>query len=999
MIVTNYFEDLSTLRVNTCPDRAYFIPASTARGALSRRPGEYTDRTLLLNGDWAFRYEPNVRELAEPFWEEDYDLSGFDSIDVPSVWQMRGWDRNQYHSNGYPFPYDPPYVGAENPCGLYVRDVDLSPAQLSGRVYIDFEGVDSCFYLWINGEFVGYDQVSHSTSEFDVTPFVRVGRNRVAILVLKWCDGSYMEAQDKFRYSGIFRDVFFVFRPKEHIRDISLTALPADGYKNGVLSVDLDFASKPIPVRWEIYDGDKLIRKGVSDGRIEEKLENVRLWNAEEPCLYKLLVSCGGEYIAQSFGFREIRVENRTVLLNGTPVKIKGVNRHDSSPDNGPAVDIDHVKRDLYLMKAHNVNAVRASHYPNAPFFVELCDEYGLYVIDEGDLECHGVIHAVDAKGDWDFALIADDPAFTETWLDRDKRLYERDKNHASVIMWSVGNESGYGINARACLEWLRKADPTRLLHYEGRFFKMKTYPESDGTDVHSYMYPTLDKIREYLKKDGALPVFLCEYAHSMGNAPGSLREYWDLFYSRSDILGGCVWEWCDHAVFAGKTPDGRPKFLYGGDSGEWPQSGSYCMDGLVYPDRRVSDSLMELKNALRPVRVSAGEAPGEFTVANCLDFSDLRDVADIFWEITDSGEVVSSGKLRAFSLTPHKTKKITLDIPPLSGHAFVRFIYRQKSDSRFVRSGSELGFDQIELSTRVPEKLAPLVSGRISVTEENVRTVFSGERFRYVFNRLTLSFESMVFDNEPLISAPSGINVWRAPIDNDRKSKEKWIAAGCDRATARGYDSRTAVKGRSASVTVPFSVSSPMYRPVVRGTLKLTVDAAGRVNWSFRNVKKLEALDTLPRFGVRFFLPKSSSEFSYLGWGPSQCYSDKRVASWFGSFSGSAKTSYVPYLRPQEHGSRWGAEKLTVSGRLPFEIVAGRTPFCFSLLEHSQETLTATAHEFELAPDPFNVLCVDYKQEGIGNRSCGPDPMEPYRFNDKSFAFDFTLVPLGGDR
>ena len=1002
MIVENFFENLGVICVNTCPDRAYFLPSGDAASALARRPGQFTDRTQSLDGDWAFSYRGNVRELTERFWEEDFDLSSFGTIDVPSVWQMRGFDVNQYESNKAVFPFDPPYVGAENPCGLYARDFTLSAAQASQRVFIDFEGVDSCFYLWINGKFIGYDQVSRSTSEFELTGIVREGVNRVAVLVLKWCDGTYLETQDKFRFSGIFRDVFLIFRPVDHLRDFTLRAAPSNSYSDGRLEVSLDFSGAPLPVSWELYDTENQIDGGITDSSISCVVPGAHLWNAEDPYLYRLLLRCAGEYICVPFGFREVRTENGVVLFNGKPFKIRGVNRHDSSPYDGPAVSLEHVVRDLELMKRSNVNAIRTSHYPNAPFFTELCDIYGFYVIAEGDLECHCAIHALDGKGRSDWGLLASDPAFRESWLDRDHRLYERDKNRTCVFMWSVGNESGYGENAQACVDYLRSVDPTRLVHYEGRFRRVGKPRDIPNTDVHSAMYPPVDYWKDYLAgPEKCLPGFMCEYAHSMGNAPGGLKEYWDYIYSEPRMLGGCVWEWCDHAVYAGTLPDGRKKFLYGGDSGEYPHSGSYCLDGLVTPDRNDLGQLSELKNAYRPARVTKTGTPGEFSVTNLLDFTELSDFADISYEITDGGKSVGTGSVPLPFIPAHESAVIRVPLPELGSHAFVTFFFTQKRDLAFTKAGHALGFEQIELTERIPLTLPPLRRGSVSAEENGIRITFSGENFRYVFNTLTLSFESMYYLNEPLIAAPSLVNVWRAPIDNDRRAKEHWREFGFDRARTRGYDSSVTRSGRSVKVRTEFSVSPPSLRPVLRGTLRLTVDAAGRVKFDF-DVRRFEALNFLPRFGVRFFIPKSSERFAYLGYGPSQSYADKLCASRFGLFESSAEGSYVDYVRPQEHGSHFGTELLSVHGSAPFEIIAGRTPFSFSLLGHTQEQLEGAAHNFELEKSPFNVLCVDYRQQGIGNRSCGPDPFKPYLFNDLRFRFDFTLVPSapdGGDR
>ncbi|MBQ9544007.1 MAG: DUF4981 domain-containing protein [Clostridia bacterium] len=1001
MIIENFFEDLDTIRVNTCPDRAYYLPASDASSALARRPGQYTDRTLLLNGDWAFSYRGNVRELSESFWEEDFDLSGFSSIDVPSVWQMRGYDINQYESNKTVFPFDPPYVGKNDPCGLYARDFTLDASQISGRVFVDFEGVDSCLYLWINGKFVGYDQVSHSTSEFELTSFVREGVNRIAVLVLKWCDGTYLETQDKFRSSGIFRDVFLVFRPKEHLWDFTLRALPANSYRDGRLEVSLSFSGDPLPVSWELYDGSKRVDGGITDSKISCTVPGAHLWNAEDPYLYKLLLRCSGEYICAPFGFREVKIENKVALFNGKPFKIRGVNRHDSSPYDGPAVDLEHVKHDLFLMKSANVNAIRTSHYPNAPFFTELCDLMGFYVVAEGDLECHCVISAfdqiVDGKPTFDFGLIASDPAFKESWLDRDRRLYERDKNRASVFMWSVGNESGYGENAQACVDYLRQTDPTRLVHYEGRS-RLKNKPRDiPGTDVHSVMYPKVDYWKEYFAGEDPLTGYMCEYAHSMGNAPGSLKEYWDYIYSEPRMLGGCVWEWCEHAVYAGTLPDGRKKFLYGGDSGEKPHSGCYCLDGLVTPDRRDIGALTELKNAYRPAKVEKTSVPGEFRITNLLDFTELSSFADVSYEITDGKKSVASGKIALETIPPHGSACAKIELPEFSDHAFITFFFARKNSDHVLDAGHVLGFEQIELSGRVIKPIPAPKSGSVSYTEDGVRITVCGDRFKYVFNTLDVSFESMYYLNSPLIAAPSGINIMRAPISNDRRAVEKWKFFGCDSAQPRGYGAEVKRDGRKVRITCAFSVGAAGLRPVVKGTLRLTIDAAGRVFFGF-DAKKYPSLPFLPRFGVRFFIPKSYEKFSYLGYGPSQSYADKLCAARFGYFESGAKESYVDYIRPQEHGSHFGTERLSVDGEVPFEVIAGKTPFSFSLLGHTQELLMSAAHNYELEEAPFNVLCVDYKQQGIGNRSCGPDPMKPYLFSENRFRFDFVLAPYGGE-
>lgn len=580
MKVQNFYENLSTLHVGTMDNRCWYVPKQDGR-----------ESQILLSGDdWKFAWYPSVEEVPEHFWEKDLEKEGFINMEVPSCWQMKGFGQKQYTNVRYPIPYDPPYAPGENPSGAYVKDFTLTEKEVNERQFLYFEGVDSCFYVWINGEFVGYSQVSHSPSEFEITGKTKAGSNRMAVLVLKWCDGTYLEDQDKLRFSGIFRDVELVLRPQEFVHDFTVqTPVAEDG-------------SAEVMVRFDRVEGDPEINCTLTDaegkeiGRAVSNGENIAipvaapvLWNAEQPYLYTLTLQAGAETIEQKVGIRWISVEEGKILINGKQVKFRGVNRHDSNPYTGATVTREDVIRDLQLMKESNVNAIRTSHYPNAPYFPELCSEYGFYMIAEADLESHGVGTLYTNDGHDCMGYIAQDDAWAESILDRQKRNVIRDKNQSAVIFWSLGNESGYGGNFEDAGRWVKAYDPTRLLHYEASIYDSAGYHNDVSMlDVMSRMYADTEWVKEYCEdRRMRKPFIQCEFIHAMGNGPGDIHDYMELMYKYDKFCGGFVWEWCDHATWEGKAADGRDIFHYGGDAGEFPHDGNFCMDGLVYPDRR----------------------------------------------------------------------------------------------------------------------------------------------------------------------------------------------------------------------------------------------------------------------------------------------------------------------------------------------------------------------------------------------------------------------------
>lgn len=1016
MLVKNYFEDPKTLHVGTMEDRAYYIPYPRQTEALSGDRNT-SKRFQLLNGEWSFKYFNSIYDMTEEFYLADCDLEGFDKIPVPSVWQNHGYDRHQYTNVKYPFPYDPPYVLVENPCGAYVRQFEVAAGNEGMRKYINFEGVDSCYYLWINGVFVGYSQVSHSTSEFDITGFVKEGTNTIAVLVLKWCDGSYLEDQDKFRTSGIFRDVYIIYRPQEHIRDFFVKTELSDNYKKAVITVELEYLDgKPVPADYVFLAADERteLGRGTVKGRnFRISLENPQLWNAEQPNLYTLVLNTAREAIAIKVGIREIKIIDGVVYLNGEKIKFRGVNRHDSNPVTGPAVTAEDMLKDLTLMKQHNINAIRTSHYPNAPVFTEFCDKYGFYVIAEADIETHGTTTIF--GGDQDgkaFPMLAHDPDYEASILDRVKKNVIRDKNHACVVIWSLGNESGFGRNFESALRWVKGYDTSRLTHYESAHYTPDGYKcDFSNLDLFSCMYASIEYIKKYFEETkGDKPFIQCEYIHAMGNGPGDIEDYHDLIQKYDGFCGGFVWEWCDHAVYMGRTEDGRKKYYYGGDFGEFPHDGNFCMDGLVYPDRRVHTGLLEYKNVIRPLRlVKENPKEGKFTFRNMLDFVNTRDYLYISYSVAKNGEVIARGIIEdesILNIKPHEEKVIYLTLDGINeGDCYIKFDYVQKMDLPFTGKGHVLGFDQVKLAVdrvglkedRIQSLLGACDSPKsgISFSETDRYIFISGVNFKYTYNKLAGAFERMVYDNNVLLERPMNYNIWRAPTDNDRNVRGKWEECGYDRALSRAYATRVSGEDSNIRIITELSVTAVYIQRVLDISTEWNVAGDGTISVNMQVEKNMET-PFLPRFGLRLFLPQEVNSVEYFGFGPNESYADKRRASYIDKFTARVEDLHEDYIKPQENGSRWGCHYVKVCSDSGLGLlVVNDEPFGFNASYYTQEELTNKMHNYELEKSGSTVLCLDYAQSGIGSNSCGPELIEKYRLNAQRFHTTMLLKPF----
>lgn len=1009
MLVSRFYEDLNVMHDKTMPARTYYIPASVRMNDLVEHR-ERSDRFQLLNGEWKFQYYNSIYDITESFYEKGYDVSGFDQVTVPGVWQMDGYDTHQYTNIRYPFPFDPPYVPQDIPCGAYVHNFEYYREKKASKAFLNFEGVDSCFYVWVNGAYAGYSQVPHATSEFDVTDLLNEGENTLAVLVLKWCDGSYLEDQDKFRMSGIFRDVYLLKRPEKTIRDYYITT---DVEKDRVVvKLDMHFAE---PVETKVTIEDKygaVVARGetAENGVLELTVLNPVLWNAENPYLYQVILTMPDEVIVDRIGFRTIEIKDKVVYFNGEKIKFRGVNRHDSDPETGFVIDIQQIKKDLMLMKQHNFNAIRSSHYPNAPYFYQMCDEYGFMVIDEADIEAHGPFMLY-RKEDTDQnrfhrwnEKIADDPAWEKAIVDRVQLMVQRDKNRPSIVMWSMGNESAYGCNFEKALAWTKKFDPDRITQYESaRYRNYDITYDYDNLDLYSRMYPSLQEIEDYLKNDGSKPFLLVEYCHSMGNGPGDFEDYFQMIHKDDRMCGGFVWEWCDHAIAHGTAENGKTRYYYGGDHGETIHDGNFCMDGLVYPDRTPHTGLLEYKNVYRPVRiVSYDQENGQMVLHNYMDFDDLKDYVDIFYEMTQDGLTVEKGKLANVVASPHSDAEVELKLQvPNTGKIYLKLIYRLKKEMPLLEQGYELGFDEMKLANEDDRNRQAVKwleqkkgIGTIAVKENDKQIVLQAKDFTYVLDKRTGLFENMQFAGRSYINHPMELNIWRAPTDNDMYIKLEWKKAHYDAAYTRAYRIEVLQNKHGVLIMEHLAVVADTVQKILDVEMTWKINEDGKIEAVIEAVKDKEFPD-LPRFGIRMFLNKKMDEITYFGMGPQESYRDKHQASCHGLFRSKVAQMHEDYIRPQENGSHYDCDYVELTNGQCGIAAVSKNPFSFNASVYTQEELERVSHNYELKESDSTVFCMDYAMNGIGSNSCGPDVMDKYRFDEEAFQFQFELIPF----
>ncbi len=939
------YENLDMLHENTLKPRSHYIPYDTLDKALSGDRAK-SDIYMLLNGEWDFAY-----------FERDIDcpqsIGSWDKIEVPSCWQTTGYEKPYYTNQNYPYSVDAPFVPDDNPVGVYRKIVDITEKQAKNENYIVFEGVSSCLELFVNGKYVGFSTVSHCTSEFKID--LKEGKNEIIAKVYKWCVGSYLEDQDCFRMNGIFRDVYLLSRPKGHIFDIEIGFDDKGVYYDGTFSV---------------YD---------ADGK-ETDLSNPILWNAEKPYLYTVIIEQAGEYIPVKVGLRtQSTNEKGEFLINGVSVKLKGVNHHDTHPKNGYVQTYDELKQDLLKMKQLNINCVRMSHYPCQPVFMELCDELGFYVVDEVDLETHGYTNR---RCDWIYdkteAWPCRNPMWKDAFIDRAERMYERDKNFTSVIMWSFGNESNYGENFDAMSEYLRAKQsqskyPQRLMHYGTAWVAYTTYkrgdswkfettrPDPDAVDVVSRMYWSKEQIEDYFDgREDKRPFFHCEYSHAMGNGPGDLVDYWNIYDSNPQYIGGCIWEWADHVA---PMDDGNSG--YGGDFGEETHDENFCVDGLVFADRSFKAGSLEAKYAHQPMKT---EFDGKtLTVYNKYDFTDFAEL-ELSYEITSDDKIIKTEVL-AISVNPHGRESVEIQIPEYSCKygAYLNVSLKDKTGYEVAHTQHKIADANMVNNT---EKGA-------DITENGEFAIISGNGFEYKFNLHYGYIESL----NDYLKTPMKLSIWRAPTDNDRKVKNRWFDENYNKMHSKVYKSE--INGNA--ITVKGALSSVSREPFIRYTATYTFFEDGRIDVAldgdFDDYRTF-----IPRLGFEF--KTAEKAFEYYGYGPYESYVDMHHGSKMGMYESSSDREYVDYVKPQEHGNHYNTKYLKL-GEYIFESNQG---FEFCVSDYSKEELENKKHNFELTKDKFTNVRIDYKVSGIGSGSCGPQLMEKYQLKDKNMKFRFTI-------
>ncbi len=990
MYTLKYHRDPAVRHVNCLPPRAYYVPFDDGEAARVR-PREKSPFFYDMRGEWDFKWYPRAED-AIPDIAADAALP--DKIEVPSCWQMqfgRGYDVPQYTNFNYPFPLDPPNVPDEIPAGLYSRVFFLTGKRLKNRkAALVFEGVNSCFYLWINGRFAAYSTVSHCTSEIDVTHFLRAGKNVFKILVLKWCAASYLEDQDMWRMSGIFRPVYMLFRPLGHIVDVKAVPSVQASLKKAKLDCSFTAEGGIAGYRLLAPDGETLECGECRDGRFTIDVDRPVLWSDEAPSLYELFLYRAGEAIRIPVGFRRVRIKDGRLLVNGRPIKLRGVNHHDTDPEYGHAEPIERVYDDLRIMKEFNMNCVRTSHYPADPRFYEKCDELGLWVVDEADIETHGC----DACGTR--SLISDDPGWEGCYLDRAERLYERDKNHPCVIMWSLGNESGYGRNHDAMSRLIRRRDSgLRLIHYEGANTLQNGGRQSPSVDVESMMYPTFGQIDAYLSNpEYTQPLFLCEYCHAMGNGPGDLAAYNERFDSDDRFIGGCIWEFADHGIKIGETEKGEAKYAYGGYFGDSPNDGNFCIDGLLRPDRDFlrSPAIWEVLEAYSPIGVTKN-GDGSVTLFNKRFFTDTSDLELFFYTVTGDDGTVDGEQPGGYidAVIPPRGSHTFTPVLPDGGTACV-VIHAMRGEKSNCSFNDRVTDRETVFRIVPPARPAKRSLGRVRVKDRLSGVTVRVGNISYDFDFITGRLTSINKGGEERLLAPVRLNAWRAPTDNDRIIKHQWYANGYDRLKQKCY-SVTVDKadGKEAVIRASVSLGADWMPPAVKAEIVYTVKQDGTLNISVDSERR-EDLPSLPSIGLLFKLPKKYSQTEWLGYGPGEAYADKRLRAFYGLWQGEVDCAESSCIRPQENGSHYGAFEASVFASERKKVsLSSDTPFYFGASPHSPETLTDTPYDWALPESDGVYAAIDGGMAGIGSNSCGPELDERFRV-PREVKFDVTL-------
>ncbi len=1013
----NTWENQSLVGINRMYGHTMYVPFDSAEEAkmLDRSQSPYFK---LLNGAWMFAYYSSPDRAPVDFYEEDFDCCEWDQIVVPSNWQMKGYGYPHYTNSIYPIPIDPPYVPDQNPTGCYIREFEIDDSWKGKNIRLMFCGVDSFFNVWVNGQLAGMSKGSRLPAEFDITDIVRIGMNRITVQVLQWSDGTYLEDQDMWWLSGIFRDVYLTAVPADaDIHDIFVHTPLDKKYKDGQFSAEIEVhGTKPCTAVVEITDADGCpvgkpmtaavkMKKGETSALVSIKttIKDVNPWSAEIPYLYTVSVALkdakGNTIVAKALqaGFRSIEIRNGALLVNGSRIMIRGVNRHEFHTDLGRAVTVEAIRDDLLQMKRHNINAIRTSHYPDTPVFYELCDKYGLYVLCENDIEAHGFRYEKKKNpGDW--------PAWETAFVDRMQRMVEAFKNHACIIIWSLGNETGFGCNHEAMIEWTRQRDPSRPIHFE-----RDTEHDFEHTDILCPMYPDVAACTEMIERINAKkpykPFIMCEYAHAMGNGPGGLEDYWQFFYTNKFTQGGFVWEWCDHGIRT-RTDEGVEFYAYGGDFGDKPNDGNFIMDGLVFPDKSPSPGLIEYKKVIEPVRISAKNLEkGVFSVKNYYDFNTLEHL-NIVWSISKNGTVIRSGNLPPMTTKSHETEDLVIPytLPAeTDGEVFINISFILGCDTLWARCGHEVAWGQFALPVKQAAKNVSILTklNPLEVDEDPESFYISAANGTLIeFDKVSGTIASLEKDGLQIMEKGPAFNIFRAPTDNDSgwgaAFKRHWEESGYNMMQQRVVDVLADVKKDG---TVELEVFTRYAAVADRTLIELKYTYTFDRDGSFRmeiSGEPQKGLFHLPRLGVRLALPEYLENAAWYGLGPGEAYADTKQAQRVGYYKATLDQLYTNYMLPQENGNRMDVRRAVFHDlHMAGLFVGGMPDFNFSIHRNTAEDFAEAKHPHELVPNDHITLNLDWKQCGIGTGSCGSATAPQYRIEAEPFQFALRFRAL----
>lgn len=1012
-MISKDWDNLNILQKNRLDSRAYFFTYNNINDALTYERGR-SNNFMLLNGMWKFYYSNTVEESPEMFYDDNYKTDDWDDIIVPSNWQIEGYGIPHYTDLIYPFPIDPPNVPSKNPTGCYKRKFFIPSSWNNSNIILRFEGVDSAFHIWINGKEVGYSQGSRTASEFDITKFIKRGqRNTISVRVYQWSDGTYIEDQDMWWLSGIFRDVSLIAKSPVYIRDFFIKTDLDDKYRNANLEIEININNtmkeslKNYNIEYLLLDNEEnkivdfqtnnidINSKSKSIINVNININNPKKWTAETPNLYNLLICLKDQYeniievIPSRVGFRKVELKNGNFLFNGIPIMLRGINRHESHTDLGRVIPIEHMIEDILLMKKNNINAVRTVHYPNDPRFYDLCDIYGLYVMDEADLECHGF----EIIGEYD--KITNDPKWKESYIDRAVRMVERDKNHPSIIMWSMGNESSFGCNFVSMSKWIKNRDNTRLVHYEED-------REGKVVDLMSTMYSNHQKMIEFGEmEDSDKPHILCEYAHAMGNGPGGLKEYWDIFYKYPRLQGGFVWEWADHGLRR-IDEKGKEYFAYGGDFGDYPNNSNFCCDGLLKPNRTPTPGLLELKKVMEPIKIIEEDlSKGRIKIKNLYEFIDL-DSFSLAWSIVGDKQIFNSGILNLNKIEPGEESIINIPINmdkkySLYTDLFLNMEVITNRDNKWSKSGHVITWQNFKLPLSLKKEWFTDISTMddIKVIESNIDIIIKGIGFEIVFDKIEGRISKYLYEGIQIIDEGPNFNLWRAPIDNDMYQVKEWKKKSINNILTRIDSIKTNVQDKFFNISVKSYISPPNGDWAIKNEYKYIIYGSGDIvlNINGKPIGKLP--ETFPRIGLDMKLQNDLQNVEWYGRGPGESYIDSKEASMTGIYESNVSDMFTDYVYPQENGNRTDTKWISINDdRGTGLLISSDEKFEFSVQNYIKEDLENAKHMNELVKRDFIALNIDYIQHGIGSNSCGPAPLKEHSLKPHDFNFSIKIKP-----